>query len=318
MSYKINKRYQELPQYKGLLELVKQGLVHGLVVKFQHIGSGASFIDEYGAIWQKLDSKNWFAINRGMNAKTQGEGGQKYTQFNPKTQVREMLFVKAKPVYSESSLDFDFPITKMYRYDKLDREFCDLHNGDYFTARKFDGIWKKIPTTFKYGRNCNAIAEGRVGLRFIWFDWKDQVKYFKEREQMTDEDYRKMRETEADLSLFKVSVKVKSQIPEHVRLGTLEISCVEFNVNSTLDEDGKKVQTIQAGIKVEDGKRRMVKLTDRLEIGYKGAPVHVVPLKAIDNGFLVTVIAGDADCQLITLRLGDTVKIDVIKAVFEE
>lgn len=329
MSYKINKRYQEFPQYRSLLALVNQGLVHGVVVNFKYIEPDAFFIDVYGAIWKKLTDQNWFYVNRGMNAKTRGKGEQSYQKFTPETLVREMIITKAKPAdirpgYSETSLDFDFSAVKAFRCHKVDKKFCDLQEGDYFSERKLEGIWKKIPRTFKQGHYCNAITKAnRKGFRFTWFASGDDVKHFIE-----DKDFmnpKKLYLNSEDIlaalgrvdTNLELNITVKPQVPEIETVATVGITCTKFSVDYEVDESGEVICACSAGLKIGNQVAHITE-KDKVVISVKGEKLIIAPVKTVRQGFLIQVTGGCSDPAELPLRLGDSIGVKVTRKVEED
>lgn len=186
-------------------------------------------------------------------------------------------------------------------------EFDDVLVGEKFITE--DGIiYEKI----YFDRRGNAYTYGIYGLDYRVFSYMTKVKQLKEREEMTNEDF--FKELEEDKILSPFSVKIKSQIPQTKTIGVIKVSCEEFNVNFSLDEDGNKVKIIQAGIKVENDKRKIIKLTDKLEIDFKGVLVCITPVECICRGFLVNIKIGDINQEeLVPLQLGDIISIKVVR-----
>jgi hypothetical protein len=317
MSYRISEHYQSLPRYRDLIALVDKGLVHGVVVNFEHIEERAFFLDEDGSIWQKLHYGNWFALHRNMNAKTQGDREDKYCRFAPETQVREMKIKKARPARIKPD-GYDFSTAKRYRCRKVDGIFYDLPLGAYFIARSKGGTWNKIvPTRRCNGQLFNAITKENGKFRYTFFDQSDQVKHLiEDKNYMNAEDILKdVLEPDTNLEL---DIQVKPQVPEEELIAKVQVTCVGFKVDFTLGEEDEHIQQCSATLKIGEKYCTTFTEDDKVVVAVEHEDLIITPIKNICRGFLVEIIAGCSDPIEVPLQLGSSMVVPIMSLTDED
>lgn len=316
MDFQINKRYSEHPKYMELMCLVEAGLFRGDIVEFDAVPFGSSFTTKDGAIYKKINRGSAYH-KRGTNAITHGVGGIEYRQFPYRAKVRELIPVKAKPRCTESYLDFDFPLAKVSRCYKIDTKFCNLQDGDYFVARKREGVWKKIPSTVKQGRYRNAIALGsRIGLRFAKFTDDDQVKLLTE-----DKNYMKAEDILKDIGLadpnLDMDIHIKPQVPKEEIVANVQVSCTGFKVAYSLDDEDNHVASCSITLKIGDISSVTFKETDKVEIDVNGEKLVITPLNTLRRGFNAEIKGGSGPAIEVPILLGSSMVVAVTKIIAE-